>query len=151
MKKANLIISVLLVIFGGYYVYLIGRLPARNLPNTLGITFMPRLLVACLFLLAALLFIGTALNKTREHFDPGISLREGIGVLFLTVFVYVYVQAMSLLGFVITTPFFIAVLMLMTGSRKWKEIVTIALVSPLCIYLFFQKIFKVILPRGSLF
>ena len=151
MKKANLIISVLLVLFGGYYVYLIGRLPERNLPNTLGIAFMPRLLVACLFFLAALLFISTALNKTREHFDPTISLREGIGVLFLTVFVYFYVQAMSLLGFVVTTPFFIAVLMLMTGSRKWQEIVTISLLSPLCIYLFFQKIFKVILPRGSFF
>jgi hypothetical protein len=58
---------------------------------------------------------------------------------------------MSLFGFILTTPFFLAVLMLMTGSRKWKEIITISTVSPLCIYLFFQKIFKVILPGGSLF
>jgi len=151
MKKANLIISALLILFGGYYVYLIGRLPARNLPNTLGIAFMPRLLVACLFLLSAILFLGAAFNKAREHFDPGISLREGAGVLFLTIFVYFYVQAMSLFGFILTTPFFLAVLMLMTGSRKWKEIVAISVVSPLCIYLFFQKIFKVILPGGSLF
>lgn len=151
MKKANLLISTLLILFGCYYVYLIGRLPTRNLPNTLGIAFMPRLLVSCLFFLSALLFLSAALNKTREHFDPKISLREGIGVIFLTIFVYFYVQAMSLFGFILTTPFFIAVLMLMTGSRKWKEIVTVSVISPLCIYLFFQKIFKVILPGGSLF
>ena len=151
MKKANLVISLMLVLFGGYYVYLISQLPTRNLPNTLGIAFMPGLLVTILFLLSVLLFLSTILNKIREKFDPKISLKEGLGVLFLTVFVYLYVKTMSLFGFILTTPFFLAVLMLMTGSRKWKEIVTISVVSPLCIYLFFQKIFKVILPSGSFF
>jgi len=151
MKKANIIIAILLIIFGSYYAYLTSRLPTRNLPNTLGIDFMPWLLVVCLFILSILLLLNTVLGKPRERFDPKISLKEGLGIIFLTVFVYAYVQVMYLFGFVWVTPFFMAVLMVMTGSRKWKEIVVLAIASPMVIYVFFQKIFQVILPGGIFF
>ncbi len=151
MKTANLTISILLIVFGSVYAYLITQLSTRNLPNTLGIAFMPWLLVVCLLVLSALLLFNTIFNKPRETFDPRISLKEGTGILFLTVFVYIYVKAMSLFGFILITPVFLAVLMLMTGSRKWKEIVIISTVAPVCIYFFFQKIFKVILPDGIFF
>jgi hypothetical protein len=39
----------------------------------------------------------------------------------------------------------------MTGARKWKEIVLVSIISPLVIYVFFQKIFQVILPGGTFF
>jgi hypothetical protein len=150
MKTANLVISALLILFGGFYVYLITELPNRNLPNTLGVAFMPWLLVVCLFVLSVLLFLNTIFNQSRETFDPKISLKEGTGILFLTFFIFIYVKAMNLFGFILITPVFLAILMLMTGSRKWKEIVIISTVAPVCIYFFFQKIFKVILP-GSIF
>jgi putative tricarboxylic transport membrane protein len=151
MKTANIIIASLLIIFGSYYAYLTSQLPTRNLPNTLGIDFMPWLLVVCLFILSILLLLNTVLRGSRENFDPKISLKEGIGIIFLTVFVYAYVQVMYLFGFVWVTPFFLAVLMVMTGSRKWKEIVILSIVSPVVIYVFFQKIFQVILPGGTFF
>jgi len=151
MKKANTIIAILLIIFGSYYAYLTSRLPTRNLPNTLGVDFMPWLLVVLLFVLAVLLLLDTLLREQRENRDPKISLKEGIGIIFLTVFVYAYVQVMFLFGFVWVTPFFMAGLMVMTGSRKWKEVVVLSIVSPLVIYIFFQKIFQVILPGGTLF
>ena len=137
--------------FAGFYAYLTTKLPERNLPNTLGIDFMPWLLVSVLTILSIWLLLQNVLNKSRENFDPRLSIKEGLGVLLLTVLVYAYVKAMELFGFVWVTPIFLGLLMVITGSRKWKEIVVVSVVSSLCIYVFFQKIFIVILPSGSVF
>jgi hypothetical protein len=151
MKKANIIASIVIVIFTGFYAYLTSQLPARNLPNTLGSAFMPWLLATLLFSLSVCLLIVNAVRGTREDADPNISLKEGFSVIFLTVFVYVYVKAIEMLGFIAITPFFLAALMWISGARKWKEITLLSIASTLGIYLFFQKIFKVILPHGTLF
>jgi hypothetical protein len=151
MKKANIIVSVVIIIFTGFYAYLTSQLPTRNLPNTLGSAFMPWLLATLLFSLSVCLLITSAIRGTRENSNPNISLKEGFSVIFLTVFVYVYVKAMQMFGFITITPFFLAALMWISGARKWKEIVPLSIASTLGIYLFFQKVFKVILPQGTLF
>jgi hypothetical protein len=151
MKKANIIISVILIAFCVFFGVLTARLPDRNLPNTLGIDFMPWVLLIILLCLSVMLLIINILGKSRERKDAAITLREVSGVFFLTLIVYGYVQAMSLLGFLIITPVFIAVLMLLTGSRKWKELVAVSILATFGVYFFFQKIFQVQLPGGSLF
>jgi len=151
MKKVNVILSALLIGFGIFYAYLTANLPDRNLPNTLGGDFMPWVLVGCLLLLSLLLLIKTVFGDSPEQFDFSISPKEGFGVIFLTVCVFAYVKFMILIGFVLATPVFLALLMLITGSRKWKEIVVVSLFATFGIYLLFQKIFQVILPRGELF
>ena len=151
MKKVDLIISIILIAFIGFYAFLTINLPARNLPNTLGSDFMPWILVICLSLLSILLLLKAIFGRTVEKGDSTISLKEGLGVLFLTAIIFVYVKAISLFGFIIITPIFIAVLMLFTGSRKWKEVVIVSIVATFGIYLFFQKIFQVLLPTGTIF
>ena len=151
MKKANIIVSIVLIVFTGFYAYLISQLPARNLPNTLGSAFMPWLLASLLFILAAGLLLTNAIGGTRETSNPKVSLKEGLSVIFLTFIVYLYVKAIQLFGFITITPLFLAALMLISGARKWKEILLVSIFSTLGIYLFFQKIFKVILPHGTLF
>ena len=151
MKKANIITSIVLLIFTGFYAYLTSQLPTRNLPNTLGSAFMPWLLAAFLFILAVSLLITNAVRGTREKSNPKVSLKEGLGVIFLTIFVYLYINAMQLFGFIIITPFFLAALMWISGARRWREILLVSIFSTIGIYLFFQKIFKVILPQGTLF
>ena len=151
MKKVNIILSALLIGFGLFYAYLTANLPDRNLPNTLGSDFMPWVLAGCLFFLSLLLLIKTVFGGSPEQFDFSISPKEGFGVIFLTVCVFAYVKLMILIGFVLATPIFLALLMLITGSRKWKEIVIVSIFATFSIYLLFQKIFQVILPRGELF
>ena len=151
MKKVNVILSVLLIGFGCFYAYLTANLPDRNLPNTLGGDFMPWVLVGCLLLLSLMLLIKSVFGKAPEQFDFSISPKEGFGVIFLTISVFAYVKFMILVGFVLATPVFLALLMLITGSRKWKEIVLVSIFATFGIYLLFQKIFQVILPRGELF
>ena len=122
MRVTNIILSIIFILFGGYYAYLTYNLPARNLPNTLGIDFMPWVLVTCLFLLSALLLLQALFKGTSEKCDYKISAREGFGILLLTVIVFLYVKAMNLFGFLYVTPFFVAILMLIAGSRRWKEL-----------------------------
>jgi putative tricarboxylic transport membrane protein len=151
MKKVNVILAALLIGFGIFYAYLAANLPDRNLPNTLGSDFMPWVLAGCLLLLSLLLLIKTVFGSTPEQFDFSISPKEGFGVIFLTVCVFAYVKLMLLIGFVLATPIFLALLMLITGSRKWKEIIMVSIFATFSIYLLFQKLFQVILPRGELF
>jgi putative tricarboxylic transport membrane protein len=151
MKKVNIILSAFLIGFGIFYAYLTAELPERNLPNTLGSDFMPWVLVGCLFLLSLLLLIKTVWGDSPENFGSNISKKEGFGVIYLTACVFAYVKLMGLIGFILATPIFLALLMLITGSRKWKEIVIVSIVATFCIYFLFQKIFQVILPRGELF
>ena len=151
MKKVNVILSALLIGLGIFYAYLTAGLPDRNLPNTLGSDFMPWVLAGCLLLLSLLLLIKTIFGNSLEQFDFSISPKEGLGVIFLTVSVFAYVKLMILIGFVLATPIFLTLLMLITGSRKWKEIVIVSFIATFSIYLLFQKIFQVILPRGELF
>ena len=151
MKKVNIILSAVLIGFGIFYAYLTAELPERNLPNTLGSDFMPWVLVGCLFLLSLLLLIKAVWGGSPENFESSISQKEAFGVIYLTVCVLAYVKLMVLIGFILATPIFLALLMLITGSRKWKEIVMVSIVATFGIYLLFQKIFQVILPRGELF
>ena len=54
-------------------------------------------------------------------------------------------------GFLLVTPIFLAVLMLTIGARKWKEVVLTSTLVTFSIYLFFQKVFQIILPAGEFF
>ncbi len=151
MRRANIIVSLVIISFTGVYAYFTSQLPTRNLPNTLGSDFMPWLLATILFVLSGCLLLTNAIGKTRENFEPKIALKEVISVIVLTVFVYFYVKAIQLIGFLYVTPFFMAALMWIAGARKWKEILILSAGSTVGIYLFFQKVFKVILPQGTLF
>jgi hypothetical protein len=137
--------------FCGFFAFLVARLPDRNLPNTLGSDFMPWVLVICLFSLSLLLLLKNIFAGTVEKLNSRISAREGSGVLFLTAIVYGYVQIMGPFGFLLVTPVFIAILMLFTGSRGWKEVIAVSIFSTLGIYFFFQKVFQVQLPAGNIF
>ena len=45
MRVVNIILAIVLILFGCFYSYLTLHLPDRNLPNTLGSAFMPWVLV----------------------------------------------------------------------------------------------------------
>lgn len=151
MRVVNIILAIVLILFGCFYSYLTMHLPDRNLPNTLGSAFMPWVLVTCLFVLSALLLLQTIYKGSSESCDYGISKKEGTSILFLVVLVIVYIKAMTYFGFLLVTPFFLVALMLTIGARKWKEVLLTSTLVTFGIYLFFQKVFQIILPAGNLF
>jgi putative tricarboxylic transport membrane protein len=150
MKRVNIFIAVVLLIFAGYYAWLTAALPTRNLPNTMGIDFFPWVLCTLmtglsLLLLIKNLFFGTS-EKCAYRFE-WIEIKEILLFLILT---DAYIQTMDFIGFLIATPVYLAILMIGSGSRRWKEIALISVLTSIGIYLFFDKIFQVILPSGKL-
>ncbi len=151
MRVVNIIVAIVLILFGCFYSYLTMHLPDRNLPNTLGSSFMPWVLAICLFVLSILLLLQSLFKVSAETCDYAISKKEGTSILFLIVFVIVYIKAMEYFGFLLITPFFLVALMLTIGARKWKEVILTSTLVTFGIYLFFQKVFQIILPAGEFF
>ncbi len=151
MRVVNIILAIVLILFGCFYSYLTMHLPDRNLPNTLGSAFMPWVLVICLYVLSILLLLQSFFKRSAETCDYAISKKEGLGIVFLVTLVIVYIKTMAYFGFLLVTPFFLVALMLTIGARKWKEVILTSTLVPLGIYLFFQKVFQIILPAGNLF
>ncbi|MGB2763775.1 MAG: tripartite tricarboxylate transporter TctB family protein, partial [Candidatus Aminicenantaceae bacterium] len=89
MRKANIIISIILMVFSLIYFYLTTLLPDRNLPHTLGSDFVPRLLVICLFILTLFLFFQNLMSKKEDkESDRKIKDRpESVFNILLTIFV----------------------------------------------------------------
>lgn len=151
MKTANISIAVILILFGGFYSFLTAALPDRNLPNTLGSDFMPWVLVISLFVLSGWLLLQSIFKGSAESCDSAISKNECIGIIFLAVVIIGYIKLMGYFGFLLVTPVFLAILMITTGARDWKQIILTLTLVTFGIFLFFQKVFQIILPAGDFF
>lgn len=152
MKQANIVISIGLIAFTGFYAVLIARLPDRNLPHTLGAAFMPWVLAGALLLLSLLLLV-TSLNikEDPDRQKAKLPLKELSGILGFVFLVVAYITLLYYLGFVIASIFFMAALIFLSGSRKALEIAFFSVATTVVIYLLFQKFFEVQLPAGTLF
>jgi putative tricarboxylic transport membrane protein len=151
VKKADTVIAFMLLAFCGFYAFLTAKLPDRNLPNTLGSAFMPWVLTASLSLLSVLLLLKGLLGSASTKGPAKTSGKEGWGVFLPAAVILGYIQAIDLLGFLWATPFFVAILMRISGSRKWTELLLVSILTTVGIYLFFQEIFRVQLPAGTIF
>lgn len=147
MRKANIIISFILLGFASFYAYLIANLPARDLPNTLGAAFVPWVLVSILAGLSVTLLIHSifAVNENRKVSLPR---RELFGIAFLLILIVGYVKLMAYLGFVTVSVVFLAILTWLAGSRKPVEIIVFSVTTAILVYLLFHKFFQVQLPTG---
>jgi len=151
MRRANIFISMILFAFAGYYAYLITGLPKRNIPHTLGPDFMPWILTVCLLLLSSLLLLKSLFSKGKGERVIGIALKEIAGILSLLAIIIAYIVAMVYFGYVFITPLFVAAMMLISGSKKPKEIIFFPIGITLAVYLFFYRLFDVPLPGGRIF
>jgi putative tricarboxylic transport membrane protein len=151
VKKADTVIAFMLLAFCGFYAFLTAKLPDRNLPNTLGSAFMPWVLTASLLLLSILLLLKALFGSVNAKGPAKASREEGWGIVLPAAVILGYIQAIDLLGFLWATPVFVAILMLISGSRKWTELLLVSILTTVGIYLFFQEIFRVQLPAGTIF
>lgn len=149
MRRANIIIAILLLGFAAFYAYLIAHLPARDLPNTLGAAFMPWVLAGMLALLSVLLLTSSLMKKDDDS-KVTLPRRDLIGITGLLVLIALYVNLMNYLGFVVVSVFFLGILTWIAGSRKPAEIAIFSITTTIAVYLLFYKFFNVQLPAGIL-
>lgn len=153
MRRRNIAAAVGLIVFGLVYGFLAWRLPVRSLPNTPGPSFFPLVVtVVILALSAALLIQGLAMER-----DPPASLRDkaagtgdGRPAGLLLVLTLAYIALLPLLGFILATIPFFAVLMVLFGERRPLLVAIGALAMTAVLYGIFRYGLDVFLPRGLL-
>lgn len=149
MRKANIIISTILIGFSAVYFYLITLLPDRNLPHTLGSDFVPRLLIICLFVLSVLMLLQGLFSKKTES-EPVPESKNGsqsVTKILLTLSVItLYIILMIRFGYLIATPFFMIALLWLAGCRNYKHLIIIPIAVSFIVYYVFYNFFHVPLP-----
>ncbi|HBK80433.1 MAG TPA: hypothetical protein DDZ83_12335 [Nitrospinae bacterium] len=136
--------------FGAVYGYLTAYLSVRTLPNTPGPSFFPWILTACLiFLSSALLIQEYRASKSGrpsvpEEAKPKVSRPAGL-------FLFVpYLIALPFVGFLAASIPFFAGMMIASGERNKTMIAAASIAIPLFLYLLFQHVFQIPMPKGSM-
>ena len=150
MRKANIIISLILLGFASFYAYLIANLPARDLPNTLGAAFVPWVLAGILTGLSLTLLVGSILARNKGR-SVSLPARELLGIAFLLILIICYIKLMAFLGFLLASIVFLFILTRLAGGRKPLEMIIFSVTTATLVYLLFHKFFQVQLPAGILF
>lgn len=153
MGKIEIIFGVFLMMLSGVLYSLTYQFPEQTLAFSPKI--FPRFVSTCLFILSAILvFQGirgvqkTSREKRSElTIDKTFLMRLLSGILMG----YAYTQLLSVTGYVVATPPFIVGIMLIFNEKRWLKIVATSVITTSMLYILFRIIFRVPLPRFSLF
>lgn len=113
----------------------------------------PLLLVALGFLLAILILAkdfkkGKAKEGEAHEKLIDLGIPSGRAILYSAISLVLYLAALNILGYVLSTLLFTAASVLIMGYRKWGKILFFSVVSTAGLFLLFGKAFFVPLPRG---
>ena len=158
MNRTNLGIGIIFFIFSlFYYFYLI---PTQIISSTAQSEFagrifrpetFPQITIAIFGLVSALLAGNALRERGALELMPGSSRRASFQALFVFILAVVYVYALEWLGFHLTSPIFLAILIIFFGTRDWRFVAPVALLTPVVIERLFWFSFKVVLPEGEFF
>ena len=80
-----------------------------------------------------------------------INPRPALLVTATIVLCFVYVKLVQTVGFVYLTPVFLFLLMLLFGNKRYVLSTVISIVTTVCVWLLFTKVFMIFLPACRLF
>ena len=157
MGKTEIIIGAFLMILSVAFYVLTYQFPQQTLAFSPRI--FPRFVSVCLFLISCVLLIQgitAARRSSREKTLPPITdkaLRKAFLMrLFVGILIgYAYTRLLPITGYVVATPPFIAGIMLVFNEKRWLKIVATSIITTSLLYILFRIIFRVPLPRFSLF
>lgn len=98
---------------------------------------------------ATLLLLKTYYHWGKKE-DP-VDFSGTLSALLMVVLLLVYIGAITTIGFYLATPFYLYISMWILGQKNIKLIFVISLLTPLGIYLFFDLLLKLQIPKGFLF
>lgn len=156
MKKYNIIISIILIVFGmaGIFLALNFEVRGGNVGDP-GAAFWPILLCCGLIFTSALLLIQTMLQGKKDtgKEEPLIDYRSaGVHCVFVIFGIMIaYAVLLYYFGFIPATLVFVAATMLAMGERRpaWIGLTTVGITG--FIYVLFALVMNVILPKGIFF
>ncbi len=158
MNRTNLVVGIGFLLFSlVYFFYLIPTqiISSVTVNEYAGRIFhaetFPQFAIVLFAFVSALLAVSALRERGSSDVLPG-SDRRGFyqaAVVFAVGVFYIY--GLQVFGFAISSPFFLAVLIMFFGTRDWRYVVGVALLVPPAVNYFFWYSFKVILPEGIVF
>lgn len=115
----------------------------------------PRFISVCLFMISALLLaqgiVGVRKNASGKRVKLTINKAFLIRFFSCILIAYAYTRLLTVTGYVVATPLFIAGIMLLFNEKKWWKIMITSIITTSLLYILFRIIFRVPLPRFTLF
>lgn len=152
MKRADLIASLVLMIFSIYFMWKSAELPIGWIPDKgPGGGFYPFWLATGMLICVALIFIRTLVGLTPESqssepFFKDIEVAKMIGT--VTVALTALIGAIHVIGVYFAVPIFVIFYMRYLGDHSWRNTIIISLAIPVATFLFFEKLLIILLPKG---
>jgi cell division protein FtsW (lipid II flippase) len=115
--------------------------------NELGPAFLPRIYCGLLIIFGLILFIQGLLDKNKE----AEKVKTFGYALMSMVIVFLYILVLPYIGFYISTVFAMLGLLLFSKVRRVLLLVSVPIGAVLFVYLVFELMLKVQIPKGSLF
>jgi putative tricarboxylic transport membrane protein len=153
MGRKEIIIGVFLMVLSLVFYLMTYQFPRQTLAFSPRI--FPRFVSACLFLISCVLLlqgITAVRRRTGEKTLAPIIDKVFLIRLFLGILIgYAYTRLLPLTGYLVATPPFLAGIMLVFNEKRWLKIVATSVITTGLLYILFRIIFRVPLPRFSLF
>jgi putative tricarboxylic transport membrane protein len=157
MGKTEIIIGVCLMILSVVFYALTYQFPEQTLAFSPKI--FPRFVSACIFIISAVLVSQGIIALRRSSLEKKLTITIDKALhkaflirLFLGILIgYCYTRLLPITGYVVVTPPFIAGIMLVFNEKRWLRIVATSIITTSLLYILFRIIFRVPLPRFSLF
>ncbi|NMA01656.1 MAG: tripartite tricarboxylate transporter TctB family protein [Clostridia bacterium] len=150
MKQANIITSIIFILFGFWIIYASKSFEQTFLSdNFIGADFFPRIMAIIMIILAVFLLITTFYDKTLKDTKISDILNKKMKLPIAGTFVLiVYLLVMEFLGFIIATIALNLVLLLIFRVKKLQYLVLVPLLTTIIIYYAFSNFLMVPLPQG---
>jgi putative tricarboxylic transport membrane protein len=158
----DIVIALVMFAFGAWVFALSGSIRLGSVVGVVGPKFFPQILAAIIMSMSILLGIDSLAHWRRRSPGPAMTtpppdaapksfLNKPVArIVTLVCLVTGYVVALDLLGYRISSVFFVGLLLLFKGMRSpvWVGVASLALV--LSLYLLFHVLLSIPLPVGSL-
>lgn len=149
MKKADQITGIILLIFSGFVIEESWRMPQQSGTFGPGVGFLPFWLGVLMAILSILLIVTAwrrPADSTKKAILPGRQAR--IAIVLVLIGLAVYIVLLELFGFLVDTMLFTAFLLSVVMRERWKMTLLIALITSVALYVVFQKLLEVNLPKN---
>lgn len=158
----NLILSITSILLAIFLLIFSLQLPPSSSEITFGPGEWPNLILSLMILMGVSLLIKTIRQKGKASINEKENVFESkdeedvefgeevyktrylwvLGVMFL------YILALSFVGFVLSTPFLLAAVTIIMGMRKKVPILLISTIGSACLIYIFPILLNITLPRG---
>ncbi|MBW2149359.1 MAG: tripartite tricarboxylate transporter TctB family protein [Deltaproteobacteria bacterium] len=150
MKWSDIIVGIFLLLFGFHIFYVSGKLEVMRKVSFGGPEFFPRL-SASLMMICSVLLIANALRGKALDKRMKATFKDLRWVIFVFTLTGGFVALIDILGFLTSTSIYLLIFLLIVRERRILVIASTAIMLPLFVFLFFEKLMGIPLPDGLLF